>query len=42
MIVSSPADYREAARMRIPRFLFDYIDGGAVAENTMNANAYEL
>ncbi|MGC8342864.1 FMN-dependent L-lactate dehydrogenase LldD [Pantoea ananatis] len=42
MIVSSPADYRETARMRIPRFLFDYIDGGAVAENTMNANAYEL
>ncbi len=28
MIVSSPADYRETARMRIPRFLFDYIDGG--------------
>ncbi len=24
------------------RFLFDYIDGGAVAENTMNANAAEL
>ncbi|NRG11904.1 FMN-dependent L-lactate dehydrogenase LldD, partial [Klebsiella variicola] len=34
--------YREAARRRLPRFLFDYIDGGAVAENTMNANATEL
>lgn len=42
MIVSAPSDYREAARRRVPRFLFDYIDGGAVAENTMNANATEL
>lgn len=42
MIVSAPSDYREAARRRLPRFLFDYIDGGAVAENTMNTNATEL
>lgn len=42
MIVSAPSDYREAARRRLPRFLFDYIDGGAVAENTINANATEL
>ncbi|HCM5255408.1 TPA: FMN-dependent L-lactate dehydrogenase LldD [Klebsiella variicola subsp. variicola] len=42
MIVSAPSDYREAACRRLPRFLFDYIDGGAVAENTMNANATEL
>ncbi|MCM6005629.1 FMN-dependent L-lactate dehydrogenase LldD [Klebsiella pneumoniae] len=42
MIVSAPSDYREAARRRLPRFLFDYIDGGAVAENTMHANAAEL
>lgn len=42
MIVSAPSDYREAARRHLPRFLFDYIDGGAVAENTMNANATEL
>lgn len=42
MIVSAPSDYREAARRRLPRFLFDYIDGDAVAENTMNANAAEL
>ncbi|MCO6614670.1 FMN-dependent L-lactate dehydrogenase LldD [Enterobacter hormaechei] len=42
MIVSAPADYREAARHRLPRFLFDYIDGGAVAENTMHANSTEL
>ena len=42
MIVSAPSDYREAARRRLPRVLFDYIDGGALAENTMNANATEL
>lgn len=42
MIISAPSDYREAARRRLPRFLFDYIDGGAVAENTMNANQAEL
>lgn len=42
MIISSPMDYREAARRRLPRFLFDYIDGGAVGEGTMNANVREL
>ena len=42
MIASAPGDYRGAARRRLPRFLFDYIDGGAVAENTMNANSTEL
>ncbi len=26
MIISSPMDYREAARRRLPRFLFDYIE----------------
>ena len=31
MIVSSASDYREAARRKLPRFLFDYIDGGANA-----------
>lgn len=42
MIVSSPTDYREAARRRLPKFLFDYIDGGAVMENTMADNAAAL
>lgn len=42
MIVSAPTDFREAARRRLPRFLFDYIDGGAVTENTMYANSKEL
>jgi len=34
MIISSASDYREAARRKLPRFLFDYIDGGAYAEHT--------
>ena len=35
-------DYRELARRRLPRQLFDYIDGGAYAENTMRANISAL
>ena len=31
-------DYRERARRRLPRFLFDYIDGGAGVEQTLEAN----
>src|SRR5271156_4857349 len=42
MIVSAPTDYREAAKWRLPRFLFDYIDGGAVTERTMKQNVEEL
>jgi len=32
-------DYRALARNRLPRFLFDYLDGGAGAEQTLAANA---
>jgi len=42
MIVTSASDYREAARRRLPRFLFDYIDGGANVEQTMRANIADL
>ena len=35
--VTAP-DYRRLARKRLPRFLFDYIDGGASREETMAAN----
>jgi L-lactate dehydrogenase (cytochrome) len=35
-------DYRELARRRLPRQLFDYIDGGAYEESTMRANASDL
>jgi len=35
-------DYREAARRRLPRVLFDYIDGGAYAEETLAANVADV
>jgi len=35
-------DYRLAARARLPRILFDYIDGGAYAEQTLAANVADL
>ena len=31
-------DYRRLARRRLPRFLFDYLDGGAGDESSMAAN----
>ena len=42
MIVSSTTDYREAARRRLPPFLFHYIDGGAYAEYTLRRNVEDL
>lgn len=42
MIISSSADYREAARRRLPPFLFHYIDGGAYAEQTLRRNVDDL
>lgn len=38
----SISDYRELARRRIPRQLFDYIDGGAYDEATMRNNVGDL
>ena len=35
-------DYRELARRRIPRQIFDYVDGGAGEEATMRANVADL
>ncbi len=35
-------DYRELARRRLPRQLFDYVDGGAYDESTMRANVADL
>lgn len=35
-------DYRELARQRLPRFLFDYIDGGATDEQTLAANVADF
>lgn len=42
MIISSANDYREAARRRLPPFLFQYIDGGAYAEYTLKRNVEDL
>src|SRR5215212_2850726 len=39
---ASASDYRELARRRLPRQLFDYIDGGAYDEATMRANVSDL
>lgn len=42
MIISASTDYREAARRKLPRFLFDYLDGGAYAEYTLGRNVSDL
>src|SRR4051794_41792310 len=39
---ATAADYRELARRRIPRQLFDYVDGGAYDEATLRANVDDL
>lgn len=38
MIPASIEDYRTLARKRLPRFLFDYLDGGAFDEHTLRRN----
>ncbi len=42
MIAACVKDYRESARKRLPRFLFDYIDGGSYAEVTLGRNVSDL
>ncbi len=42
MIIASPSDFRRAAQQRLPRFLFDYVDGGALDEATLKANESDL
>ncbi|MBP8925395.1 MAG: L-lactate dehydrogenase [Pseudomonadales bacterium] len=39
---ASTLDYRRLAEKRLPRFLFDYIDGGANDEATMAANVADF
>jgi len=39
---ASVADFREAARCRLPKVLFDYIDGGSYAEETLAANVADI
>jgi L-lactate dehydrogenase (cytochrome) len=42
MTPANVLDYREAARRRLPRVLFDYIDGGSYAEETLAANVADI
>ena len=42
MITASIPDFREAARRKLPRFLFEYIDGGSYAEATLRRNVSDL
>jgi len=39
---ASALDYRELARRRLPKFLFEYIDGGSYAEVTLRRNVADL
>ncbi len=38
MMLVNVADARQAARRRLPKIFFDYIDGGAASEATLRAN----
>ena len=42
MIPAAVSDYRELARRRLPRLLFDYIDGGSYAEATLRRNVADF
>ena len=42
MIIASVPDFREAARRRLPLFLFEYMDGGSYAEVTLRRNVEDL
>ena len=42
MIVANTADDRELARRRLPRMLFDYIDGGSYSEVSLRRNVSDL
>jgi L-lactate dehydrogenase (cytochrome) len=41
-MLTSAEDFRATAKRRLPRFLFDYIDGGAYAEVTLRRNVADL
>lgn len=42
MIIASSHDFRDAAKRRLPRFLFDYAEGGAYDEVTLGRNVSDL
>jgi L-lactate dehydrogenase (cytochrome) len=39
---ASVSDYRELAKQRLPQLMFDYLDGGAFEEVTLQANRLDL
>ncbi|MBY8826408.1 L-lactate dehydrogenase [Sphingomonas colocasiae] len=41
-MAASASDYRDLARRRLPRFLFEYVDGGSYDEVTMHRNRADL
>jgi len=41
-LAADVADYRRAARRRLPNMLFEYIDGGSYAEATLRRNVADL
>ena len=42
MNIAGVSHFRELAKKRLPNFLFQYIDGGAYAEQTLDANRADL
>jgi L-lactate dehydrogenase (cytochrome) len=42
LVPASVSDYRALAKKRLPRMIFDYIDGGAFEEETLRANCADL
>lgn len=42
MKAAAVIDYRDLARRKLPRFLFEYIDGGSYAEVTLRRNVEDL
>jgi len=42
MLISSPTDYRQESKKKLPKFLFDYIDGGAATEATLSRNTLDF
>lgn len=42
LVPATVQDYRERARRRLPRQLFDYIDGGSYQELTLHGNVADL
>lgn len=41
-VAASISDYRELARRRLPKFLFEYVDGGSYDEVTLHRNRDDL